>query len=147
MADQGDFTSGSVLTAAELNAFRQVTILQDTITVANATNVTPAFSTELIDVGGWHASGASTIVAPYDGVYLVTANARFMNSANRALVEILVGVTEWFSSDNANGANDLSCGGHLTMSASDAVSLLLYQNSGSSKTPVVTFSLELVRRT
>jgi len=147
MADQGDFASGSVLTAAELNAFRQVTILQDTITVANATNVIPNFSTELIDVGGWHASGASTIVAPYDGVYLVTANVRSIDSNNRALVNVLVNANLQFSSDNNTGGYDLSAAGHLSLSASDAVSVIIFQTSGVTKTPVVTFSMELVRRT
>ena len=147
MTNQGDFSSGDVLTAAELNAFRQVTILQDTISVANGTNVFPTFSTELIDVGGWHASGAASIVAPYDGIYLAIANVVGINSNNRALVNILVNGSNRASLDNNSGGYDLSASAHLELNATDLVTVSLFQSSGGTQTPVVTFSLELVRRT
>lgn len=145
MANQGEFADGDVLSAADLNAFRQVTILNDTISVANATNVTPTFSTEIIDVGGWHSTGSSDIVVPYDGVYTVIANAVGFSSA-RGLVNIFIGGAVVASTDLDGAARDISCAITATASASAVVNLQLFQNSGSTQTPVVTFSVELVRR-
>lgn len=145
MANQGDFAAGQVLTAAELNAFRQVTVLEDTISVPNGTNTTASFSTELIDVGGWHSSGSPNIVVPYDGVYTITANVYSFASA-RGLVNIST-PTDVLASTDVDPARDISCSVTRTLTASTNVSLVLFQASGVTQTPRVTFSMELVRRT
>lgn len=83
MAYQGTFTSGSVLTAAELNSFRAVTVLTGSATVPNATFTVIPFGsgTETIDVGGWHdtATNNSRITPTVAGVYRITG---FFDSAS-----------------------------------------------------------------
>ena len=146
LADAADATVGAI--GADVAEVQLVTILQDTISLANGTNVTPSFSTEIIDAGGWHGAGSNSIVAPYDGVYLITANVVGVDSTNRALVNIVNATTAatLASDDNNSGGFDLSAAVHAKIDASDQIRLLLFQNSGVTKTPVVTFTMSLVRR-
>ena len=69
MANQGDFTSGTVLTADDLNEFSQITIVKaSSFTVPNASNTIPTYATEIIDVGGWHAASANIITPASTGI-------------------------------------------------------------------------------
>ena len=149
MADQGDFASSQVLTAAELNAFSQITILRNTDDVPNNTNLTVVFDTELIDVGGWH-SGSSTAITPdITGIYLLTANAlNVNNSSGRGLINLFVDSTVVASSDDNNGAHDLSLAAHYPVTSGQSITLQCYQNSGSTKTGVTfMLSCQLIRKT
>ena len=148
MANQGDFTSGTVLTADDLNEFSQITVVkQSSASIPNTTNTTPTFATEIIDVGGWHAASANNITPDITGIYLITANVVGLNSANRGLVNIIVVSTVVASIDNNDGAFDLSCTVHASVTAGEAISLQLWQNSGSTATPDITFSAQLIRKT
>lgn len=147
MANQGDFTSGSVLTAAELNAFTQVTVCRDSYTVPNATNTTVNFSTELVDVGGWFSGTSAAITPDIDGIYLITANAQSTDSVNRALINLYVGGTIVASSDDNSGGFDLSVAVHYPITSGTNVSMTCYQNSGSTKTPTFTLGVQLLRAT
>mgnify|MGYP003142934005 CR=1 len=149
MANQGEFQSSSVLLAADLNAFSQVTILRNTDDVPNNTNHSVVFDTELIDVGGWH-SGSSTAIQPdVTGVYLLTANAlNVNNSTGRGLINLFVDSTVVASSDDNDGAHDLSVAAHYPVTSGQAITLQCYQNSGSTKTGVTfMLSAQLIRKT
>jgi hypothetical protein len=147
MTNQGDFTAGDVLQAADLNAFTQLTICRDSQSVPNATNTTVVFTTELVDVGGWHTGTSAQITPDIDGVYLITANAQSTDSVNRALINVYVGSTIVASSDDNSGGFDLSVAVHYPITAGTNVSLVCYQNSGTTKTPTFTLGVQLVRRT
>ena len=147
MANQGDFTSGTVLTADDLNEFSQITIVKaSSFTVPNASNTIPTYATEIIDVGGWHAASANNITPDITGIYLITANVTNLNSANRGLVDINV-ASKVASQDNNDGAYDLSCAVPANVTAGQAISLTIWQNSGSTATPDVTLSAQLIRKT
>jgi hypothetical protein len=147
VTNQGDFTAGDVLQASDLNAFTQVTVCRDTFSVPNGTNTTINFSTELVDVGGWH-SGTSAVITPdIDGIYLITANAQSTDSVNRALINLYIGGAIRASSDDNSGGFDLSLAVHYPITAGQNVSLVCYQNSGSTKTPTFTLGVQLIRAT
>lgn len=156
MTNQGDFTAGGILQASDLNSFGVCTILRDTFTVNNnvsgGQNVT--FTTELIDVGGWHSTTTDThlITVTYAGVYLVTANARTINSSNRGLINVVLtggglSSSTVASTDDNQGAFDLSCAVHVVMVAGQSVYMNMFQNSGASVTPECTLGVHLIRRT
>ena len=147
MTNQGDFASGDVLNAADLNAFTQVTVLRDSFSVPNTTNTTIDFSTELVDVGGWHSGTSATITPDIDGIYLITANAQSTDSVNRALINVFVGGTVAASSDDNSGGFDLSVAVHYPIASGESVSLQCWQNSGSTKTPTFTLGVQLLRAT
>ena len=147
MANQGTFQSGDVLTAADLNGFTQVTALRDSFDVPNATNTTIDFSTELVDVGGWHSAGSSNITPDVDGIYLITANAQSTDSTNRALINVFLASTVIASTDNGNGGNDLSIAVHYPIASGESITLQCWQNSGTTKTPTFTLGVQLVRAT
>ena len=148
MADQGDFTSGSVLTADDLNKFSQITIVKATgFSVPNTTNTLPTFATEIIDVGGWHAASSNNIMPDITGIYLISANIIGLNSNNRALVDVYVATSKIASTDNADGAFDLSCTVHASVTAAQAITIQLWQNSGSTATVDITLSAQLIRKT
>ncbi len=147
MAYQGDFTSGDVLNAADLNGFGNVTILrQNGLSVPNTTNVYPAFDIEDIDVSNWHTGTNSYLTVDLAGVYLVTANARNLNGTSRGLIVIQVNGAAAADQD-VNGGRDLSCSVVLGLSASDQVRMLVWQQSGSTQTPDVRLTCQLVRAT
>lgn len=147
MTNQGDFTAGDVLEAADLNAFTQVTVCRDSFSVPNATNTTVNFSTELVDVGGWHTGTSANITPDINGIYLITANAQSTDSVNRALINLYVGGTIVASSDDNSGGFDLSAAVHYPITAGTNVALTCYQNSGSTKTPTFTLGVQLLRAT
>jgi len=83
MTYQGQFQAGDVLQASDLNSFRAITVLQDSLTVPNSTFTIMAFGsgTEIIDVGGWHdTSTNNTRITPnIAGVYRLTG---YLDSAS-----------------------------------------------------------------
>jgi hypothetical protein len=151
MANQGDFASGAVLTAADLNAFSKVTVLNAaSVSVINMTSVRPAFPSEVIDVGDWHSNSTNNnrITVDSDGVYLITYNVVGLNSSGaRGLIDLYRNAVKIASTDNDTGALDLSVTAHDLATAGDFYEAVLWQNSGSTQTPSVTFSVQLVRAT
>ena len=83
MALIGTFTSGSVLTAAELNQFNNCTILSganaQVIANGTVTAVTFGAGTETLDVSNWHSTSANTarITPTIAGYYLAIARCTF----------------------------------------------------------------------
>ena len=128
MTNQGDFTAGDVLTAADLNAFTQVTVCSNTFSVPNGTNTTINFSTELVDVGGWHSGTSANITPDVDGIYLMTANALSTDSNDRALINLLVDGVKVASTDDRYSGFDLSLAVHYPITAGQNVSLVCYQH-------------------
>ena len=83
MALIGTFTSGSVLTAAELNQFNNCTILSglNAQVIANGvvTGITFGAGTETLDVSNWHSTTVNTsrITPTIAGYYLAVARVTF----------------------------------------------------------------------
>lgn len=147
MAYQGNFGGGNILNASDLNEFGNVTILrQENLSVPNTSNTTPAFNVEEIDVSGWHTGTNSYLTVNLDGIYLVTANARNLGGITRGIVIILQNSLAVADIDVAQGA-DLSLSGVFEASASDTFSMLVWQQSGSTQTPDVRLTCQLVRAT
>ncbi len=147
MAYQGNFASNSVLTASDLNGFGNVTVLrQNSLSVPNTTNTVPAFNIEDIDVSGWHTGTNGYVTVDQDGIYLVTANARNLNGFSRGLIVIDVNGTAAADQD-VSGARDLSSSVVLAASASDQIRMVVWQQSGTTQTPDVRLTCQLVRAT
>lgn len=147
MAYQGNFASNSVLTASDLNGFGNVTVLrQNSLSVPDTTNTVPAFNIEDIDVSGWHTGTNGYVTVDQDGIYLVTANARNLNGFSRGLIVIDVNGTAAADQD-VSGARDLSSSVVLAASASDQIRMVVWQQSGTTQTPDVRFTCQLVRAT
>ena len=145
MAYQGSFTSGDVLNAADLNGFGNVTVLrQNGLSVPNTTNTVPAFNIEDIDVSGWHTGTNGYLTVDQAGVYLVTANARNLNGTSRGIVIIQVNGAAVADQDII-GCYDLSCSVVVGLSASDQVRMIVWQQSGSTQTPDVRLTCQMVR--
>ena len=146
MTNQGSFQSGQVLDAASLNAFACVTMVEGSSSVANNTNTTLTFATEVIDVDNWFTSGGNTITPTLDGIYAVVGNGLNFNSANRALINIRHDGDVIASQDNSTGAFDLSCMVYAKHTVDQAgFQLQVYQNSGSTVNPFFRFAVHLVR--
>lgn len=83
MALIGTFTSGSVLTAAELNQFNNCTILSgnnaQAVNNATITEVVFGAGTETLDVSNWHSTTTNTarITPNIAGYYLAIAKCTF----------------------------------------------------------------------
>ena len=147
MAYQGTFVAGSTLTASDLNGYGNVTVLrQNGLSVPNTTNTVPAFNIEDIDVSGWHTGTNGYVTVDQDGIYLVTANARNLNGTSRGLIVIQVNGAAAADQD-VTGGRDLSCSVVLGLSASDQVGMIAWQQSGSTQTPDVRLTCQLVRAT
>lgn len=153
MAYQGTFSSGSVLTATELNSFRAITVLQDSLTVPNATFTIMAFGSgsEIIDVGGWHdeSTNNTRITPTVAGVYRLTA---YLDSASGGTDYIIfralkngaaqAGVAQYFGTNIVADTNiDLIVEANGT---SDYFEVQSYQTGASSTTFACQFALELL---
>lgn len=147
MAYQGTFASTSILTADELNAFSAVTIAQvNSFSVPNNSNTTVTFDTEIVDVDGWFAPSSTSITPTISGIYLVTCNVVTLNSGNRGLVNVQQAGTT-VASEDQDGGRDFSVAAHLSITSGQAITAVVYQNSGSAKTPDITLGVQLIRAT
>jgi hypothetical protein len=126
-----------------------ITIVQATsYPIPSNTNTTITFSTENIDTNGWFSGPSATITPNIAGAYLLTANAIGVNSGNRALININRNGSAVASSDCGPDHFDISVAVHVTLNAGDNISMLIYQNSGSTRTPtIITLGVQLVRAT
>jgi hypothetical protein len=152
MANQGEFTSGSVLTSTELNTFSQVTLLEDSFTIPSNTNYTLDYGlgTEIIDVGDWHSetTNPSRITVPYEGIYVINFSVYDLLSTNRALLNVYknAGIIGSFDSAVGEAHNDFTFTKYERANANDYFSGVMYQNSGVDKDADISFAVHLVRR-
>lgn len=147
MAYQGTFVAGSTLTASDLNGYGNVTIAQvNNFSVPNNSNTTVTFDTEIVDVDGWFAPSSTSITPDISGIYLVTCNVVGLDSGNRGLVNVQrAGST--VASEDQDGGRDFSVAVHLSITSGQAITAIVYQNSGSAKTPDITLGVQLIRAT
>lgn len=141
MANQGQFTTGAVLTAAELNAFVPLTCLSkvaaQSIPTSARTDIT--FTTEDIDVLDWHSNVTNTerITPTIAGWYNVTVIGTYDASlAARIIFGINRSGSQYAKYDvigntSANGAT-VSANMYLN-GTTDYVTFETYQFSGSNQ--------------
>lgn len=122
-----------------------VTICRDSYSVASGTNIDIVFSTELVDIGGWHSGSSKDITPDVDGIYLITANGQYINSTNRSLIELKLDGANIAASDDNSGGYDHSLAIHYPVNAGQSISMICWQNSGSTVTPTFTLGVQLVR--
>lgn len=141
MAVLGTFTSGAVLTAAELNQFNNVTYLSGTNAqaIANATLVEVTFGagTEVLDVSGWHSTTTNTarITPTIAGYYLCAGFSVFNRAgAGQRFSEFIIknGIT--YSAEATIIGGDFPCVIAQNIiylnGTTDYVTHTLYQTSG-----------------
>ena len=120
MANQGQFTSGAVLTAAELNAFVPLTCLSKAAAQsipASGTQAAITFTTEDTDTLNWHSNVTNTerITPTIAGWYQVNASGTFDTTLSaRIIVAIHKNTSEyvkadWTGGSNANGRSLTAC--------------------------------------
>ena len=152
MTNQGDFTAGDVLQASDLNAFTQVTLLEDSFTIPSNSNYTLDYGvgTETIDVGNWHSetTNPSRITVPYEGIYVINFSVYDLISTNRALLNVYknTGIIGSFDSAVGEAHNDFTFTKYERANANDYFYGVMYQNSGVSKTADISFAVHLIRR-
>mgnify|MGYP003642708913 CR=1 FL=1 len=134
------FSSGEVLTAANLNALQDVTILTATsVVIAPATSVVIPFGSEVIDVANWHSTVTNTgrITVTNAGVYLLTANVVNIDAVSRLILEIKKNGSTIASTDvwpTGDAVDDASAAVHDLAAAGDYYEMAVYQNSGGNRT-------------
>jgi hypothetical protein len=152
MANQGEFASGDVLSAADLNAFTQVTLLEDSFDIPSNTNYTLSFGagSTIIDVGGWHSetTNPSRITVPYEGIYQINFSVYDLISNNRALLNVYKNSTIIGSFDSAVGEahNDFTWSKYEKADAGDYFVGVMYQNHGVTRDADISFAVQLIRR-
>jgi hypothetical protein len=136
--------SGSVPSWKYMNAITVVKKLSASI--PSNTNTTITFDQEVKDTHGWFTSPSATVTPNITGTYLVTARVYDLNSTNRGLVNIYRGTTIIASHDSGQNVpmNDFTACVHENITSGQAISLQIYQNSGSTKTCNVTLGVHLI---
>jgi uncharacterized protein with beta-barrel porin domain len=141
MALIGTFTSGSVLTAAELNQFNNVTFLSGTnaqaITNGVITDVTFGAGTETLDVSNWHSTTTNTarITPTIAGYYLCGGFAVFNRTgASSRFSEFIIknGVTYAAEATILGGDYPVAVAQNIVYfnGSTDYVTLAMYQTTG-----------------
>lgn len=152
MANQGEFTSGSVLSSTDLNTFSQVTLLEASFVIPSNTNYNLNYGagSEIIDVGGWHSetTNPNRIIVPYEGIYVINFSVYDLISTNRALLNVYKNASIIGSFDSAVGEahNDFTFTKYEKANANDYFYGVMYQNSGVDKDADISFAVHLVRR-
>lgn len=152
MTNQGDFTAGDVLQAADLNAFTQVTLLEASFVIPSNSNYDLNFGagSETIDVGSWHSetTNLNRITVPYNGIYVINFSVYDLISTNRALLNVYKNTSIIGSFDSAVGEahNDFTFTKYERANANDYFSGIMYQNSGVDKSADISFAVHLIRR-
>lgn len=147
MAYQGNFTGGSILNATDLNGFGNVTVLrQNGLSVPNTTNTVPAFDITDIDVSGWHTGTNGYLTVDIGGIFLLTATARQLNGTSRGILVIRQSGSSVADMD-VTGGQDLTTSVVVGASAGTQFDMFVWQQSGSTQTPNVRLTCQLVRAT
>ena len=159
MALIGTFTSGSVLTAAELNQFNNVCALWNsgTTSIANATetNITFGAGTEIVDVSNWHSTSTNTerITPNVAGIYLVGAGLT-LDYAGMTTAQRLYG--RIYKNTTGEAEQSVFCadyaGVHMTEiislnGSTDYVKLMTFQNTGATRNVKQTYLYAILLRT
>ena len=153
MANQGQFVTGAVLTAAELNAFTPITVLTQSGTqlISNATFTAVEFDVETEDTLNWHSNTVNnTRVTPtIAGYYLATFTGVTNTTTTRNIAQIskngtLVVKTDVSATTTAlNISHMVFCNG-----TTDYLEAVIYQQNGTAvNTGPSFFSVMLVRAT
>lgn len=124
-----------------------ITVVKSTDNIIpNNTNTTITFNQELKDTHGWFSSPSTTVTPNITGTYLITANVLNLNSTNRGLVNITRNGIVIASHDSGAGmsVNDLSASVHENITSGQTIAVVIYQNSGSTKTCDVTLGVHLI---
>ena len=151
MANQGQFVSGAVLTAADLNGFTPLTVLTNTTTqlVPTATFTAITYDTEIADTLNWHSTSTNTsrITPTIAGIYLVNFNGVSNSAANRNISAIYVNGASVAKTDVSTTTTALDVTAFVSLNgSSDYVESFLYQQNGTSvNTGPCRFSVMLVR--
>lgn len=143
MAYIGQFVSGEILYASEINSPFATCILNSTttqsITTAVATTVTFANADEVRDPLGWHSDVTypPRIYPTITGMYVVDGNVTLAaNSGTGAYLQLVKNTTVVAQSSgdlSGSGAQaSLSLSHTLSLSSTDYIYLAIYQNSGGS---------------
>ena len=151
MANQGQFVSGAILTAAELNGFTPLTVLTNTTTqlVPNATFTAITYDTETTDTLNWHSTSSNTsrITPNIAGFYLVSFNGVSNGASTRNISAIYKNGAVVAKTDVSTTTTALDITTVVSLNGTtDYVESVLYQQNGSSVNcgPCV-FSVMLVR--
>lgn len=110
MANQGQFTTGQILTAAELNAFTPLTCLSKAAAQsipAGGSQVAITFTTEDTDTLNWHSNVTNTerITPTLGGWYQINASGTFDTTVSaRIIVAIHKNTSEYVKLDWTGGA-------------------------------------------
>ena len=152
MAYQGQWQSGDVLTATDLNTFTPVTVLEFSGNISDATETLISFTTEIVDVGDWHSNSTnpSRITPDVAGTYLATGHystgssgvdyafSRFYKNGSSVGASIAQ-----FSGTNIIGSHDIQF--FLQMNGTtDYLEYKVYQASGAGRPGTIQFALQLV---
>jgi len=159
MAYLGNFTSGSILTAAEMNQLNGITFCTTTaapaLVATTATNTTLTFTAATVDVGPWFTPANNRITPTIAGVYMVTSTVTFAANAGAiSYLAILLNGATLLSKSTSNlatsGANSsLSTVAWVTMNGTtDYLTAVCYHTSGVNNTVNArTFGATLLRKT
>jgi hypothetical protein len=141
MANQGQFSSGSVLTAAELNAFVPLTVVSRSTpqSIPTATQTFITMNTEAVDVLNWHSTSTNTdrITPTIAGWYNCVGSGTYNDSISaRVIIQLTKNGAEIVKFDiQANGGS--ATGASLSQmvylnGTTDYVALATYQFTGGS---------------
>lgn len=145
MAYLGTFTSGQVLTSAEMNQLNGITWCNTTAApVLSATSgaaTTLTFTAATVDVGSWFSAATNRITPTVAGVYNVQAAVTFAANAGAiAYITVLLNGATVIAKTTSNlataGANSsLSCSGWVTLNGTtDYLLAVCSQSSGAGVT-------------
>lgn len=141
MAYTGQFQTGAILYASEMNNLFATCVMTTTTTqsIANATASTVSFANadEVRDPLGWHSDATfpPRIYPTVTGLYLIDGSIQFAGNAGvgayLSLAKNLVEVAKSAGDLSGAGANaSLSISHVLELTSTDFIYLACYQNSG-----------------
>lgn len=131
---QGQFVSGQVLNAADLNAFTPAATYSSSGTQSIPNNATTELDFATNNSGGiisWVNTTTARITPNIQGHYLVTANVQMVATNVRTALYIYKNGAKEFAQDISVGTRGLSLSGIVFMNGStDYISGFAYQASG-----------------
>ncbi len=111
-----------------------------TQTISNNVITDISFTTETWDIGNFHTTNSPDVVAPVDGVYLITGSLVFQGNGTGyrelQLTENLAPIADAQDDARANASDFLSTSTVYLLSAGDIVRMRAFQNSGGSLTVI-----------
>lgn len=143
-------TTGVVYTESNLNTLRDDLLWLASppmahvynsadLTIANNTETTLTFNSEVFDVGGLHSTASNTgrLTCTYTGYYIVTANVKWeANATGRREVTLRVNGSTYVAAEaidnvGASANSNMSItSGVIALNSTDYVEVRAYQDSG-----------------